>query len=284
MPHLVKYGRDAGAGHADGDPAGPTITEGTSEGTWAIVKGEDGRAYLYNSKTGEYKDAPPWAQKQEPGIPIPVEAPAWEDTPLDPRVTGYSPKRNVGIGSGEFGQYLGIDPALYQTAFAMHEAGLLTDSAFQKMVGIGISSGGGGGSSGPTAYQLEQQQYDRGRDRIGDAINILNQLGNMQQLSDQRSAAQRQNQLDAAGWAVDPSQTHFNGLGPDSYLVRMGLADPLAIQHTQFNTALDPNPYDQQVGDALAQLRSMTGVAAAPPPMSQEDAWKAAYAAYHPGG
>lgn len=183
--------------------------------------------------------------------------------PYDPSsglVSGYPHESPVGSRAVESGG----PPRTY----ADPSAGVLYDRQGtrlpQYLQNSGGSGGGGGGGSGAAYAQLAQRaaefEYTREQDRLGNAMAILREVAQLQQLEDERAQLGRSNTMAALPYAVDPSMSHFPGFGPSDALAGYGLASPIPIQHTAFKPFLPRNSRDAEVQAGIDQMRAMAGL------------------------
>jgi hypothetical protein len=203
----------------------------SGEGTWTQAEqGTDGKWWQYNSKLGTWRETtpPPTADSLEGDIRglLPLDPDAGNDVPYYLRDPNQSP-----------GAEFSSDPRgnLIDNRYLEYGAGGLTgmrpggelDATERKRV-LG-SYGAADGSGDPYAGARFAEQIRA--QRISEA---------MQAIDNRRMAinAAQQARLEGAGFAVSPNMTHFPGLGPQSPIVRAGLADPFPIQQ---RVAFDPN-------------------------------------------
>ena len=112
------------------------------------------------------------------------------------------------------------------------------------------------GQTGLDPYGAEENA--RANTRLAEQVRAQRISEAMEAIDNYRAKinAAQDARLQGAGFAVAPGQTHFPGLGPQSPIVRAGLADPFPIQQ---RVAFDPNlvldPSNQWQAD-LARIRA----------------------------
>ena len=240
-----------------------------SAGTWQLVEGNDGKMYERNTVTGVSRLAPtefqptpeaslmlPYSTNQEVNR---VMGRRGESANIVPR-TAYTPATSS-AGKNALATALGVDPGTFAYVQALQEAGLITATTAQKMLGIGESSGGGGGGGGGSGADPAILARQMLMDKQNSALQIYDAIAGQQSVADQRMQATKQNQLAALPYAVDPSMTHFPGWGEGSAVVdRYGLTDAVPIRHTSFDPTVGPSPYDDALAKALDTYRQLAGV------------------------
>ncbi|MCR4342018.1 MAG: hypothetical protein NUW01_19245 [Gemmatimonadaceae bacterium] len=212
-----------------------TGDSGSGEGTWTKPeRGKDGKWYSYNSKSGEYKEV------EAPPTDASHLAPLFEDLqnlgllPLTDDPNYYISNPDVSPNATRFVDQYGniVD----------QQAQPVTEAERKRLVGQ-FGDGGDNGAASRAERGLQEQIR---QNRINEAMNAI-QLQTMRQKAS-LAGAQFAAPMDTGGY--------FPQMGPDSPIVRSGLADPMKFTPTPYNA----NIGDEQIAKDLAMIRSRAGV------------------------
>ena len=228
-------------------PGGDTTDTG-GEGTWSkpfeFPEGS-GNWYIYNSttyETKEYTEGP--YGEQSPDQPSPTHlAPLLEDLAN----LGLIPQQGADIyGTLESARNTVISSPYKYDQFTW----LWIDRATGKVAPEWVQNrgiGGGDPYAGAANSRAERGLQEQIRqNRIQEAMNAI----------DLQTMRQRASLAGAQFAAPTDTGGYFPQMGPESPLVRSGLADPMKFTPTPYNA----NISDEQIAKDLAMIRSRAGV------------------------